>query len=72
MPIGIVKIAALNAFIIKIDPKVEPLNPSEVKYSCKTTLKIPLAMPWKITPVRNILAEEGILSGIIEDNFNIS
>jgi hypothetical protein len=29
-------------------------------------------MPWKITPVRNILAEEGILLGIIEDNFNIS
>ena len=31
MPIGIVRMTELSAFIIKMDPKVDPLNPNEVK-----------------------------------------
>ena len=31
MPIGIVKMVELSALIMEMDPKVDPLNPSEVK-----------------------------------------
>ena len=72
MPIGIVRMAALSAFIMKMEPMTELLYPMDVKYNCMTTLNIPFPIPLKILPKRNSFAGVEILSGMIDFRFNAS
>jgi hypothetical protein len=54
------------AFIMIIELMSELVNPKDIKYSCKTTLAIPLANPLRIDRKRNNLAGVEILFGIID------
>ena len=66
IPMGIVRMVALIAFIMKMEPRAELLYPRDKKYNCIITLNMPFPIPLKMAPTRNSFAGVETLSGAID------
>jgi hypothetical protein len=66
MPAGIVSRTVERGCIIRIVPRAALSNPSDVRYSNKTTFRVPFPTPLKTDAARNNFADLEILSGTID------